>query len=253
MREPSRLAPRRVWWAVALIVATLASAGRAADDGFRQLFDGRTLDGWQGDAPFWSVRDGAILGQITPDTRITKNRFLVYQGELPADFELVAEYRISPQGNSGINYRSAPVDGVDFVALAGYQCDIDGPCNYTGSNYEERRRTTLARVGESVVVPPSAGAAEPGRVDANAWTLREVSPLPHSPDELRANVNREDWNEVRIVARGAQLEHYINGVLTSRVIDNDRDNRRLDGKLGVQVHVGPPMTIEYRVIKVRPL
>ncbi|TWT66813.1 hypothetical protein Pla123a_45110 [Posidoniimonas polymericola] len=245
--------PWLAWWTAALLAAALPGVGQAADDGFQQLFDGKTLTDWQGDAPYWSVRDGAILGQITPETRITKNRFLVYQGELPADFELVAEYRISPQGNSGVNYRSEPVDGVDFVALAGYQCDIDGPLNYTGSNYEERRRTTLARVGESVVVPPSDAAAEPGRVDANAWTLREVTPLPHSADELRDNIRRDDWNEVRIVAHGNRLEHYLNGVLTSRVEDNDLENRRLDGRLGVQVHVGPPMTVEYRVIKVRPL
>ena len=230
-----------------------ATEPKAEDSGYVTLFDGKTLDEWIGDEPYWSVRDGAILGQITESTRIDKNRFLIYQGDVPADFELIAEFRVSAEGNSGINYRSEVVEGVDFHALRGYQCDIDGRNRYTGSNYEERKRTTLARIGESVVIPevPDAGTLQ--HVKENRWTAGLPQGGLESAEKLRAKVKNGDWNEVRIVARGNVLRHYVNGALMSQVVDNDRVNRRLQGKLGIQVHVGPPMTIEYRNLRLRSL
>lgn len=225
----------------------------ATDSDFVSLFDGETLNGWSGDEPYWSIRAGAILGQITEETRIKANHFLIYQGDIPADFELVAEYRISARGNSGINYRSEVVPDIDFHALRGYQCDIDGQNRYTGSNYEERRRTTLASIGQSVVIPEVAGAAELKFVEGNRWAAgicdSELSPAV----ELARDLLPDQWHEVRIVARGNVLEHYIDGQLMSKVVDNDPVNRRNQGRLGVQVHVGPPMTIEYRKLRVRAL
>lgn len=217
------------------------------------LFDGKTLEGWSGDEPYWSVRDGAILGQITAETRIDRNRFLIYQGEIPADFEFVAEFRVSPLGNSGINYRSEVVPEVDFHALQGYQCDIDGRNRYTGSNYEERRRTTLASIGESVVIPEVENAGELSYVAGNRWTAGVVEAKLGEQDALVRELEPAQWHQVKVVARGNILEHYINDQLMSKVVDNDPVNRRLQGRLGVQVHVGPPMTIEYRNLRVRAL
>ncbi len=71
--------------------------------------------------------------------------------------------------------------------------------------------------------------------------------------DLVKNIKPDDWNELRIVAKGNRLQHYINGVLMSEVIDNDRVNRKLSGLLGVQVHVGPPMKVEYRNILLKTL
>lgn len=220
---------------------------------FVSLFDGESLSGWIGDEPFWSVRDGAIFGEITPETLIKKNRFLIYQGKIPADFEFIAEYRISQQGNSGVNYRSERVEGIDFHALRGYQCDIDGKNRYTGSNYEERGRTTLASIGESVVLPSIKGADYSKYIARNRWTAGVRQSLLAKDSVLRGNIKKGDWNLVRIVARGHTLEHYVNGQVMSKVIDKDDVNHRLEGRLGVQVHVGPPMTIEYRRLRVRPL
>lgn len=233
--------------------AASALAIDAAETGFTDLFDGKTLSGWEGDVPYWRVEDGVLVGEITPDTRISKNRFLIYQGDVPDDFELVAEFRVSREGNSGINYRSFVVEDIDYHALAGYQCDIDGRLRYTGSNYEERVRTTLASRGESVVVPEVPDAKSLKYAKGNQWTARRVERQLGDADQLREAVKVDDWNEARIVARANVLEHSINGVLMSRVVDNDPENRRLTGKLGVQVHVGPPMTIEYRTIKIRSL
>jgi hypothetical protein len=53
------------------------------------------------------------------------------------------------------------------------------------------------------------------------------------------------------VAKGNRLQHYINGVLISDVIDNDPINAKSAGLIGVQVHVGPPMKVEYRNIMLK--
>ena len=96
---------------------------------FKPIFDGKTLDGWDGNPVYWSVKDGAITGTITPETLLKANTFLIWQGGQPGDFELKAEFKISESGNSGINYRSEMVEDVPF-ALKGYQADIDGKNNF---------------------------------------------------------------------------------------------------------------------------
>ena len=60
-----------------------------------------------------------------------------------------------------------------------------------------------------------------------------------------------DWNEIKIVAKGNRLTHFINGKLMSDVTDNDTDLRKMDGLIGFQVHAGPPMKVEYRNVKIK--
>src|SRR5690606_31394461 len=94
---------------LALLQATLAltSCGTTGStQKFKPIFDGKTLDGWEGDSTYWSVENGAIVGKITPATLLKRNTFIIWKGGQPADFELKAEFRISAEGNSGINYRS---------------------------------------------------------------------------------------------------------------------------------------------------
>ena len=67
----------------------------------------------------------------------------------------------------------------------------------------------------------------------------------------KKKINSEDWNTCRIVAKGNHLQHYINGVLMSDVTDNDTVNGKANGLIGVQVHVGPPMRVEYRNIMLK--
>ena len=122
--------------------------------GFVSIFDGSTLNGWEGDTAVWHVLDGAIVGQVTAaSTPLKANTFLIWKDGKPGDFELTAEYEISPEGNSGIQYRSEEVEGVPF-GLRGYQMDIDGANTYTGQNYEERARSIMAFRGQKVTLPP---------------------------------------------------------------------------------------------------
>ena len=120
--------------------------------GFRPIFDGKTLNGWEGDPKYWRVEDGNLVGEITPETIIKSNTFIIWRGGAPKDFELKADYRITSGGNSGINYRSVVVPDTvtpsNKFAMRGYQADIDGKNNYTGQNYEEKGRLFLATRGQ---------------------------------------------------------------------------------------------------------
>ncbi len=145
------------------------------------------------------------------------------------------------------------VEGTPF-ALRGYQSDIDGAKMYTGSNYEERGRTTLAAQGQKVVL--NTPAVHPDSlqlyVKNNAWTLRQETGK-WDADSLKKHIKSNEWNECHIIAKGNRLQHYINGILMSDVTDNDTVNRKLRGLLGVQVHVGPPMRIEYKDFRLKRL
>jgi hypothetical protein len=227
-----------------------SSADTADAEGFRKIFDGKTLDGWEGDTAYWSVQDGALTGQITPDKLIKTNSFIVWQGGQPADFELKAQFKITETGNSGINYRSEMFPGIPH-AMKGYQADIDGKINYTGQNYEERGRTTLAYRGQKVTIPTVDSSKAVSK--NNAWVPMIVDGSLGSSDSLKGLIKAEDWNDIHLVIKGNHLQHYVNGVLMSDVTDNDTVHRKDKGLIGVQVHVGPPMKVQYRNIMLKEL
>lgn len=204
------------------------------EPGFQSIFDGKTLNGWKGDPKYWRVVDGVMTGEITPETVIKSNTFIVWQGGTPEDFELKVDYRITGAGNSGINYRSVMIpDKVtpsNQFAMRGYQCDIDGQNRYTGNNYEEKGRLFLAQRGDVTHVT----GTRPPVVVSRVGDQKEL-----------AGAVKEGWNSVHVTARGNTLTHAINGRTMCVVIDDD-PNRERRGLIGVQVHVGPPMRVEYR-------
>lgn len=209
------------------------------EPGFRSIFDGKSLEGWEGDPKYWRAAGGVMTGEITPETVIKSNTFLIWRGGEPEDFELKVDYRITSGGNSGVNYRSVVVpDSVtpaNRFAMRGYQCDIDGQNRYTGNNYEEKGRLFLAVRGQMTHV---TGVRQP-------VILSEIG----ANDALAAKI-ASDWNAIHIVARGNTLTHSINGQLMTVVVDDDPARER-KGLIGVQVHVGGPMKIEYRNWRIR--
>jgi hypothetical protein len=232
---------------------TAKNKSRKKEEGFVPIFDGRTLDNWVGDSTYWNVEDGCLTGTITPSTLLQRNSFIVWQGEMPDDFELKVEYRITGEGNSGINYRSEKVEGVPY-ALRGYQADLDGANNYTGSNYEERKRTTLASQGQKTELP-LMNATQPFNtfIKDNQWQPKIVTASLGNTDSLKAVIKKNDWNEYHIIVKGNRMRHFVNDILMSDVTDDDIVNRRFNGLLGVQVHVGPPMKIAYRNFRLKKL
>jgi hypothetical protein len=216
------------------------SALTGDEPGFEPIFDGKTLAGWDGSQKYWRADDGALVGEITPQTVIKSNTFAIWRGGTPRDFELKLDYRITAGGNSGINYRSAvvpdPVTPDNTFAMKGYQCDIDGKKMYSGNNYEEKGRLFLAVRGQMTRVVS-------GRPPIIVSTFGDA-------DELGRLVT-DDWNSVHLIVRGNVATHIINGRLMTIVIDDDPPNRPTDGAIGVQVHVGGPMKIEYRNIRLK--
>ena len=74
--------------------------------GMQSLFDGSSLEGWDGDPRLWSVRDGVIHGETTEENATKGNTFLIWQGGDLGDFELRLSFRCTADNNSGIQYRS---------------------------------------------------------------------------------------------------------------------------------------------------
>ena len=234
-----------------------AQKPQASEKGFKKIFDGKTLKGWEGDPVYWKVENGSIVGEITPATIVKRNTFIIYRDAKPSDFELKCEVKITKDGNTGINYRSEELLPDLPFALKGYQADIDGAIRYTGQNYEERGRTTLGYRGEIVNVNEQTDPEVKNNLRAysarNAWLARKVTGSLGNSDSLKTKIKSEDWNEIHLIVKGNHLLHYVNGVLMSDVTDLDKVNGKSEGWLGVQVHVGPPMKVEYRNIRIKNL
>jgi hypothetical protein len=230
---------------------------KKSKDKYIKIFDGKTLQNWDGDPTYWKVENGNLVGEITPETLLKRNTFIIYRGAKPKNFELITECRISKTGNSGINYRSEELLPDLPFAMKGYQADIDGANRYTGQNYEERGRTTLAYRGQITRIKEQTDptlANDLKRLQKrNAWQAVDTLGILGNTDSLKSKIKAEDWNVIKIVANGNRLKHYVNGILMADVTDNDEINGKKEGLIGVQVHVGPPMKVEYRNIRLKEL
>src|SRR5689334_21984360 len=113
------------------------------------------------------------------------------------------------------------------------------PDKYTGILYEERGRGILAQRGEKVEID-EAGKKNP------------VGSLGDSAEIAKA-VKKGDWNEYVIVAKGNHITQTINGTQTVDVTDNETAKAAKDGMLALQIHMGPPMTVQFKDIKLKEL
>jgi arylsulfatase A-like enzyme len=213
--------------------AAATVSARPDEDGFVNVFNGKNLRNWASDSQHWSVRDGAITG--TTDGTLEMNRFLTWIDSTVQNFDLRVKVKVSPGGNSGIQYRgrSRPDLGLDVVT--GYQCDVvaDTP-KYNGMLYEEKGRRILARTGQRVIVD----------ADGQPWVVSEIPVKEFAAGR---------WHDYRVLVRGNHHQHWIDGHPTAEVIDLDADGRSLEGVLAVQVHVGPEMTIQYKDFRIKHL
>jgi hypothetical protein len=209
--------------------------------GFRQIFDGKTLNGWDCDTDFWRVENGAIVGESKMDHQPKQNIFCIWRGGQPADFELRLQYRLTGvnDGNSGIQYRSIERSDIAKWVLQGYQADIDLKQTYTGQIYEERARGFLSLRGQLAQATNGEKPVVLGSVGGN--------------DELKSFIKPNDWNEVDIIARGNILIQLWNGHLMSELIDDDTSARKSKGEIGIQLHRLPncAMKIEVRNIRLK--
>lgn len=202
-------------------------------DGFVNLFNGKNLQGWTGDMQYWSVKDGAITG--VTDGSLKMNRFLTYKNTTVHNFDLRVKVKVTKGGNSGIQYRSQMRPDLGLDIASGYQCDVVADISkYNGMLYEEKGRRILSHTGEKVIVDPKG----------QPWIVGKMEVKEFAPDE---------WHDYRVLAKGNHQQHWIDGHPTADLIDLDEKGRALGGVLGVQVHVGPAMEIQYKDFKIKHL
>jgi hypothetical protein len=228
-----------------------------ADEGkanVKSIFNGKDLSGWDGNMDLWSVEDGAITGRTKPSEAdpskgdVKHNTFLIWRDGKVGDFELTFKYRIVA-GNSGVQYRSKELgSGESGPVLGGYQADFEAGTKYSGILYEEKGRGILAERGQQTVIKPQE--KDPADPKSKAFKV-EVTGTVGVSEEIQASIKSEDWNDYKIVAKGNHVQHFINGLKTVDVTDEDVANAPVEGLLGFQIHVGPPMVVQFKEVMLK--
>jgi type 1 glutamine amidotransferase len=205
------------------------------EKGFVPIFNGNNLTGWRGDPKYWSVQDGCITG-VTPQGGIPENNFLIWTNGAPAEFDLKLSYKLEG-GNSGIYFHSKErAPGSKAEALVGVQADMSADHVWTGVVMEYLLREKLAERGRKVLYTEKGERKDAGSVG--------------DPKELLKHVRDNDWNDYHVIVRGNLIQLRINDVAMSEVRDHD-PRRALSGLIGLQIHTGPPMKVQFKNIRIR--
>lgn len=201
----------------------VAVAATAYSDDFDKhavsLFDGKSLEGWEGNDDWFRVQDGAIVAGSL-EKKIPHNEFLCTKEQF-GDFELRLEAKLVGEGkNAGVQFRSKRIP--DSSEVSGYQMDIgmawDRPV--WGAIYDESRR-------------------------------RKMLVEPNKEHALKL-VKQDGWNQMRLICKGNRLEVYVNGERTVEYVEED-ESIPATGIIGLQIHSGKPAEAWYRNLRIRKL
>jgi hypothetical protein len=207
--------------AVCGVLSIARSADDAPPEGFESIFNGKDLTGWTvnegAKIDRWGAGDGILFttGQGGGGWLMTEKEY--------GDFEVMLEYKVPPNGNSGVGLRSPlrgdpAYVGMEIQILDDYGSQYKNlrPTQYTGSIYD--------------VVPPSKRVTKPAG----------------------------EWNAMHITARGRHVTVEVNGtVIVDADLDDHKDRAdkhpgllREKGHLGLQCHTD---RVEFRHIYLKPL
>ena len=191
----------------------VAAEEKKSDATTTVIFDGKTLEGWDGDASVFRIEKESIIGGQLKD-KIPHNFFLSSKEEY-SDFELTLEFRLIGEGtNAGVQLRSKRIP--DHHEMIGYQADLGQ--NYWGALYDESRRNKIL--------------AAPKK------------------EELDKVLKRDDWNRYRILCEGRHIQLWINDFKTVDYTEADAVIEQ-KGLIALQIHGGPPGEAHYRNIRIR--
>ncbi|NQV36062.1 MAG: DUF1080 domain-containing protein [Phycisphaeraceae bacterium] len=219
----------------ARVRALLASAKKdTAEAGFMTLFNGKDLTGWDGKPGWWTVQDGALTAESTPDKPCRVCNYLTWRDGQPADFELLADFKLSGKGNSGIQIRSEPRPSWDTY---GYQADMTGDGELIGFVYHHKYALIAGRGTKAIFTAD------------NKSTVAQIN----DPAALLKHYKLDDWNQYRVVCDGPDITLYINGVLMCQITDHRVAEAARHGLIALQMHPGPPMKIQFKNIRLKVL
>jgi sugar phosphate isomerase/epimerase len=214
---------RRVVVISLLLSALGGKTAHGAEPAWTSLFDGKTLKGWvqRGGNAKYEARDHTIVGTSVPNT---KNSFLCTERAY-GDFVLELEFKADPQLNSGIQIRGQSSPDYQDGRVHGYQVEIDPDVKrgrmWTGGLYDEGRRGWLVDLKNN--------------------------------EAARNAFKPEQWNKIRVEARGDSIKSWLNGVLAADLVDS----MDLEGFIGLQVHqVGKreePLHVAWRNLRLQDL
>ena len=211
--------------------------------GFKQIFDGKTLTGWDADPTIWRIEDDLMVGE-TFEGKSMGNNYIVYRGDKTRDFDLKLQMKIEKGGGGGIQYRS--LTGIPWTRqqpagqppydlkymMTGPQADFWYPVNshaasYSGQWYSENTmHGILAYRGQVTEALPG----ETNRLVGNIGDIKA----------LGGYVNTGEWNDYEVIARGGVMMHIMNGQLMAIFIDDNKDSvNNQPGFIGFEIESEP--------------
>jgi len=206
----------------------------AGGDGFISIFNGKDLTGWDAKPGWWRVENGALTAESTVEKPCKKCNYLFWRDGQPADFELLADFKLSAKGNSGIQIRSEPRPDWDTY---GYQADMTGDGELIGFVYHHKYALIAGRGTKAVFTAD------------NASTVDKTS----DPAALLKHYKQGDWNTYGVVCDGPDITLYINGVLMCQITDHRVTESARPGIIALQMHPGPPMKVQFKNIRIKAL
>jgi len=203
--------------------------------GWTKLFDGTTLDGWDGNPDVWRAENGTITAESTA-TRRLGTTYLIWRGGEPADFELKLEIKAESDIHGGVFYRGtvgagparAPSATLAVPAnprwnVTGYSLDFDyGPDN-DGNVQDTGGRPETQIVWRGHIVRMEAGKRP-----------RSLGSLGDR-DALMKGIKPGEWNQLHIIAHGPQVIHIVNGQVLAILVDDDPGARKTKGVIALQI------------------
>ena len=238
-------------------------------EGWKQVFDGRTLDGWDGNKNVWRVEDGAIVGESTVERPTiwnvnganTGTAWLILNGKLK-NFAFKTEVKLEGRTNSGIFFRATRLGAIpdDVYAeqlkkripeggptvrpngtaweVRGYEADyaINPNGNLGDCCNGPQRGVGQIEFGHNPLPPRRPGGAPRGMVTLSSeGGKRELIGTIGDPKDLASRFSPGEWTQVQIVVTGNVFMYIINGQLMSVWVDVDQKFGNPEGELAVEV------------------
>lgn len=216
-------------------------------EGYVSLFDGKSLQGWDGNPKFWRVEDGAIVGESTVQNP-SGNSYIAYRDLVARDFTLKFEIKVEGSGGSGLQYRSktgvpwlsnipdnvtANVGPVNLAwMMTGPQADFwPASKDWSGQFYSENTPMRILAWRGQVV-------------EGAGLSRKQLMGVIGDREALGRLVKQNDWNEYIVIARGGTLIQIVNGQLMAVMVDDDPESsNNQPGLFGIEIEATTKVSV----------